>query len=204
MAEGIPVQKVVDMRGRGADNNKIIDSLRSEGFTFQQIRDAIQQADIKKSVGSPGTPIPPPTATPMPSTPIAVPKLPTPTIQTPSTPHAPVIPAKRGIDLDEIQRVLEEIIEEKWKESEKKLLKINEWKSAVNSKIRDFDTRLSELNKRVDALHTILGQKAEAFDETMRSVDTEIKALDRALNRIVPILSDNISELKGVVGELKK
>jgi len=207
MPEGVPVQKVVELRNKGADNNKIIEALRSENYSFQQIRDAIQQADIKKSVAEPKAKAPPsPVGTPAPT--------PKPVMQAPApapsakpaapTPMPQPMPQKPGVDLDEIQRVLEEIISEKWRESEKVINDLNEWRAVVNTKIKDFDTRMSEFNSRIEALNTVLGQKAEAFNDTMSSVDTELKALEKALNRLVPTLSDNISELKSIVSGSKK
>jgi fructose-1-phosphate kinase PfkB-like protein len=38
----------------------------------------------------------------------------------------------------------------------------------------------------------------------MTDVDTEIKALDKALNKLIPALSDNISELKDIVNRTPK
>ncbi|VVB75156.1 Uncharacterised protein [Candidatus Tiddalikarchaeum anstoanum] len=222
MPEGIPIQKVVDMKGRNADNNAIIEALRSEGYSFQQIRDAIQQADLKKTITvSPGAPIPqsypqqqimtsPQQNTaqrpPMPQQQMQVNPVQAPQMAQQQMMQAPQPqgPSRRSVDLDEVQRVLEEIIEEKWKESEGQLIKINEWRAVVNSKIKEFETRISELNTRIDSFNTVLVKKAESFDETMRNVDTEIQALEKSLNKLVPILSDNISELRGVITDLRK
>jgi hypothetical protein len=50
-------------------------------------------------------------------------------------------------------------------------------------------------------MNTVLGKKAEEFNQTMTDVDAEIKALDKALNKLIPALSDNISELKDIVSK---
>ncbi|MBN1923300.1 MAG: hypothetical protein JW791_00895 [Nanoarchaeota archaeon] len=202
----VPVQRVVDLRQQGADNNRIIEVLRSENYSFQQIRDAIQQADIKKNVASPGTPVQqqmpsPPMGSPPPSQP-SMGAAPQPVQQ--AMPAPTPMPNKPMVDLDEIQRVLEEIIAEKWKDSEKTINQILEWRAMVNTKIKEFDARINEFSNRIDALNTVLGQKAEAFNETMQNVDTEIRALEKALNKLVPTLSDNISELKGLVTNINK
>jgi len=213
MAEGIPVQKVIELKSKGADNNKIIDSLRSEGFNFQQIRDAIEQANIKKTVSNPGMDlskeVPKPT-TPAPTQNIPVPQMnntqtaPMPQ-NTPMQTQAQNYASKsQGMDLDQVQRILEEIIAEKWSESSKIIQSITEWKAVVNTKIKEFDTRMSEFNTRIDSLNTILGKKADDFNNTMQNVDTEIQALEKALNKLVPTLSDNIGELRNIVGKNKR
>ncbi len=212
MANDIPVQEVIELRKQGADNEKIIDVLRSKNYSFQQIRDAIQQAEIKSSIDSPSNPTP---ETPKPESPMGVPP-PTvkPQVQSqqpqqttapqPTTATMQPQTKRMAVDLDEIQRILEEIIEEKWKESEKTINSLIEWKIMADTKIKNMESQINELNSRIDSLNTVLGQKAEAFNETIENVDTEIKALEKALNRLVPALSDNISELKDIVSNMKK
>lgn len=204
MPEGIPVQKVVQYKSQGMTNDKIINALSGENYSYQQIRDAIQQANIKQNVGTPGVPVQQQQG----SAPTPQPAQTQQAQPAPSTAQIPQsqTPPKRmaNVDLDEIQRVLEEIIQEKWRESEKVINELHEWRAVVNTKLKEFDTRISEFNSRVDALNTVLGQKAEAFNETMQNVDTEIKALEKALGRLVPTLSDNISELKSLVGNIKQ
>ncbi len=210
MANDIPVQEVIELKKQGADNEKIIDVLRSKNYSFQQIRDAIQQAEIKSSIDSPSNPTP---EAPKPESPMGIP-LPTvkPQMQTPQ-PQQPAQPIQKeaqpqtnrvAVDLDEIQRILEEIIEEKWKESENTINSLIEWKIMADTKIKNMESQIKELSSRIDSLNTVLGQKAEAFNETIENVDTEIKALEKALNRLVPALSDNISELRDIVSNMKK
>ena len=210
MVEGIPVQKVVSLRSQGMSNESIIQTLRGENFSFPQIRDAIQQADIKSNVSaSPATPVPA-TQAPRPATsaprPVSRPAV-APAVKPVGTPSPrPVLPSGRmvNVDLDQIQRIMEEIIEEKWDESEKDINSLKEWKAGIEAKLKEFDSRFNEFNSRIEALNTVLGQKAENFNETMQNVDTEIKALEKALNKLVPTLSDNISELKNLVGSIDK
>jgi DNA-binding transcriptional MerR regulator len=191
MNEEIPIQKVIDMKSQGFANEKIIESLLSEKFTYQQIRDAMQQADIKKNISNPG--INSAQAPESLKTPEQAPK----PIQSPPQ----QMQRNNGINIDEIQRILEEIISEKWKESEEVIINMIEWKAVISTKIKDMETRMSEFNQRVDSMNSSLGKKAEEFNQTMNNVDSEIKALDKALNKLIPALSDNISELKDMVGK---
>ncbi|MDD2678582.1 MAG: hypothetical protein PHG04_03510 [Candidatus Nanoarchaeia archaeon] len=200
MSEQIPIQKVIDMRNQGFSNEKIIESLLAEKFTYQQIRDAVQQAEIKKNISNPGEaekpsmqnpPIPENQKPGVSSAPL--PQRPQPSQQNPSAQR------QTGINIDEIQRILEEIISEKWRESEEVIRNMIEWKAVMGTKMKDFETRMSEFNARIDSMNSMLGSKAEEFNQTMTEVDTEIKALDKALNKLIPALSDNISELKDMV-----
>jgi hypothetical protein len=191
----IPIQKVIDMRSQGFANEKIIESLLSEKYTYQQIRDAIQQAEIKKNISS--QEISP--------APIAqeegAAKMQEQTSRPAQNSYSMPMQRTSGINIDEIQRILEEIISEKWKESEEVIRNMIEWKAVMSTKMKELETRISEFNLRVDAMNNSLGKKAEEFNQTMADVDTEVKALDKALNKLIPALSDNISELKEIVSK---
>ena len=193
MSGEIPIQKVLDYRQQGLSIEKIIQSLIGEGYSMQVIRDALQQAEIKKSVATnvpeqgqeaPEQRAQAPIAPQKPATPPPAPQ-PTPIRQQ---------PRQSGINIDEIQRILEEIISEKWAENEEVIRKIIEWKGSISTKIKDIETRMAEFNIRVDNMNSMLGKKADEFNNTMTDVETEIKALDKALNKLIPALSDNISE----------
>jgi hypothetical protein len=196
----IPIQKVIDMKNQGIIDEKIIESLLSEKFTYQQIRDAMQQAEIKKNISNPANnyshaPEEAEAKTfEQETAPATMQQAPRP-IQMPSQP----MQRSPGISVDEIQRILEEIISEKWKESEEVIRNMIEWKAVISTKMKELETRISEFNTRVDSMNNSLGKKAEEFNQTMTDVDTEIKALDKALNKLIPALSDNISELKEIV-----
>lgn len=205
MSSEIPVQKAIMMKSQGMANDKIIEALLSEKYTYQQIRDALQQAEIKKNVSNPGQAQEEAQAQEMPKeesmAPQAEPSAPSQNAPQPAAPR-PMMqasaprPMPSGINIDEIQRILEEIINEKWKESEEAIVRILEWKAGITAKMADMESRMKEFNSRIDSMNLVLGKKAEEFNMTMTNVDTEIKALDKALNKLIPALSDNISELK--------
>lgn len=194
MANDIPVKLVLEMKAKGIENDKIVTELKNKNYNYQQIRDALEQAAIKKTVlGSPsGTP---PPAAPAPGVP-PVPGTPAPPVASP--------PPKKGIDIDEIQRIIEEIIDEKWIESEARLKKLETWKTENSAKVGGFEKRLDDFSNSLSSMQGVLSEKAEEFSETMQNVDTEMKALEKALNRIVPSLSDNIKELRDIVKEMKE
>lgn len=204
MANEIPISKVTELKQKGLNQDQIIDNLLNQKYSYQQIRDAITQADIKKTVTNPSENLNKEKEV---VEKVETPKSPVIKAQSSQAQIAPVNsipkPTSRtsNIDIDNIQRVMEEIINEKWKDSEKIISNLIEWKGAVSSKIKDIDTKFSEFNTRITALNTIIGKKNEEFNSTMQSVDTEMQALEKALNKLIPTLSDNISELKDIVSK---
>ena len=49
----VPLQKVIDMKNQGYDDNTIITSLQQEGYNFADILDAINQASLKTGIAQP-------------------------------------------------------------------------------------------------------------------------------------------------------
>jgi len=213
LAEDIPVKLVLDLRQKGLDNEKIITELKNRNYNYKQIRDALEQASIKKTVlSSPSGPapeigVPPPPPPPGMMVMEEMPPPPEMMMQQAPAPQpmmAPPMPQKRGIDIDEIQRIIEEIIEEKWSESEKRLKHLEEWKTEITATFSGLQKRMDDFSSSIASMQGVLGEKTEEFNESMQSVDTEMRALEKALNRIVPSLSDNIKELRDIVSGVKE
>ena len=114
-----------------------------------------------------------------------------------------VPPGMEGL-VDELQRIIEDIIEEKWKDVDKKVAKLDEWKAKVDEKVSELSSRVSELNKRVDDFAKTLASKTEEYKETMNNVNTEMEALEKVMGKLVPGLAEEIKELRHLVEKIKK
>ncbi|MCD6576229.1 MAG: hypothetical protein J7K73_03655 [Nanoarchaeota archaeon] len=227
----IPVSQVLNMKAQGLSNAQIANQLRAQGYSLQQIRDALSQAEIKSAVASPELPPMPPTPElppqpgapqapelpplpemppvpespelpPMPGVPPA-PEMPKPTPQIPSQP-APSVPAGTEGLVDELQRIIEDIIEEKWKEVEQKISKLDAWKARVDEKVSNLSAKVTELNKRVDDFSKVLVSKTEEYKETINNVNTEMEALEKVMGKLIPGLAEEIKELRKIVEKMKK
>ncbi|MBW2963814.1 hypothetical protein KY306_03540, partial [Candidatus Woesearchaeota archaeon] len=53
MANQLPVNQVLQMRQQGYSDNQIVQYLQRQGFTSQQVYDAMSQADFSKLSGAP-------------------------------------------------------------------------------------------------------------------------------------------------------
>ncbi len=226
----IPVSQVLSMRAQGMTNSQIANQLRAQGFTLSQIRDAIAQADIKSAVVPTGMPQQPmqemPEMPPMPELPPMpqeqqmpglpemppVPEMP-PMPGVPSTPpmpsptQKPVLPKGAvGMDelVEELQRIIENIIEEKWKEVEQKLSGLNAWKAKIEEKVNNLDSKVSELDSRIDDFSKTLVSKTEEYKDTMGEVSTQMEAIEKLMGKLVPSLAEEIKELRSVVEKMKK
>ncbi|MCW1296213.1 MAG: hypothetical protein OH319_00845 [Candidatus Parvarchaeota archaeon] len=200
----IPVQDVISMREQGLSNDQIITQLKSQGYSFSQIRDALAQADLKMSVIAPVPtehfPVKEEVEAP------AFPQIsPLPTEPAAPMPEAAPSPETFGErSLEDIERVLEEIIEEKWKEVGEKLNEFETWKVNFDSKLGAIETRINDLNTRVGNIEQSISARVEEYGKAISDVNVQMQALERVLGKLVPSLSDSIKELRDVVEETKK
>lgn len=197
MPTSSPVEEVIKSKQQGLTNDQIISKLKTEGYSFAQIQDAFSQAEIKSSVIAPSGSIPPAPAAPM------TPSASLPKIDEPLAPSIPELP-KTEAGVDEIERLLEEIIKEKWKDVTSKLAMLDNWKIEIDTKIANVEKYLAEMTKRMDNIQNSILAKNEEYGKTILDTQTEIQALEKVMGKLVPSMTDNIKELRELIEETKK
>lgn len=200
----IPIKEVSSLKMSGLTNEQIINQLKANGYSFSQIRDALAQVETKESVMGPRPDMP--SAMP---TGIASPFETGPRIETVGAPTggAPIMRApKREDTVEEMERILEEIIREKWKEVQVELDRVTTWKNKMDNKITALESSMTELKNRIDAIFVQTSQKVEEYGHAMTDAKTEMQAMEKVMTKLIPALSDNIRELKDLVetGKRKK
>ncbi len=220
----VPVQAVISMKDRGMTNEQIIEQLKSQGYSLQAIRDSLTQAEVKKNAIS-QAPIPPeppkPPANEMPELPplpgannqpqpikepeqeeaITSPVRSGPGLNT--TQSMNIKPSVKDVKIDEIERILEEIVDERWKDVTKKVNDIENSRIKDETRINELSKRISEVTSRVDEMSSVVMSKVEEYKKTMSDVDIEIKALEKVMQKLVPSMAEQVKELKDVVSGLK-
>jgi hypothetical protein len=171
-------------------NYQIVQTLQQQGYSSQQIYDAINQASVKGNVApSPaGTPPPPGGqggAGGMPPPP-------------PPPPGGGAGGAPEGIE-----EAVESIVEEKWKEVEETISKLNEWKESADAKITKLQQSMTDLKSDMDNLHKAIVSKIGEYDQNLLSVGTEIKAMEKVFSKVLPTFTENVNELARVVKSAK-
>ncbi len=190
-----PVDKVLLLQSQGISNDQIIATLQREGFASSQIFDAMTQADIKKTISE--------------STPDRVPMPENPSKFRPvgvmGTPPAP--PSLSGEDsrasVERIEEIAEAIIDEKWDSLVESVNKVIDWKEKVDGDISALKTKIESLNNNfIQVQKSILG-KVEEYDKTMVDVGTDVKALTKVFQKILPGFIENVSELSRITSRIK-
>jgi len=201
-----PVDRVLQMRQQGMSNNQIIQTLQNQGFDSNLIFDALNQADIKGGVESvpmaqndfnpndmqnPAR-MPPDTAPPPMNSP--------PPMNAPM--GAPM--GDGGNSLERIEEIAEAIIDEKWNEIVNSINKIIDWKDRTEARISRIDQQISDMKQDFDNLTKgVLGKIGE-YDQNLTNIGSEIKAMDKVFQKVLPTLTENVHALDTITKNLKR
>lgn len=224
MPKEVPTNEVLALQRSGRTTADITKTLEAKGYPLQSINDAINQANIKSGVeGSmPEAPrvakdiesmqesiLEPPEAPPapyapeqMPPTPEATPTPTYPQFQ-PVTMPQPAMPAEPSISYEDVQSLVEEVIDEKWKELTAKIGDIPSWKSEMSSDTESIKQELLRVERRFEDLQTAIFGKVKEYGTSMRDLGTEMKAMEKVFEKILEPLTTNIKELERITGQLK-
>ncbi|MBW3015368.1 hypothetical protein KY330_03035 [Candidatus Woesearchaeota archaeon] len=196
---GPPIDLVQQMKAQGFSDNQIVQSLQREGYKSHQIFDAMSQADMQNAgpvPPAPGMEEPGQQEYPEPASPAPQPEQ-YPSYQQYQTPYP-------SDDREHVEEVAESIIEEKWTDLMKTISRIIEWKDKIEKQITKVEHEIETLNNKFDDLHRgVLGRISE-YDKSITSVGTDVKALEKVFSKILPTLTENVSELSKITSDIKK
>lgn len=118
--------------------------------------------------------------------------------------QAPMPVDAPGAGREEIEEIAEAIVEEKWKEKEKELNKIIDWKEGVTTQLAQLKQQITDLKSSFDSLHKGMLGKISEYDENLTNVGTEIKAMEKVFSKVLPSLTDSVNKLGRISGPVKK
>lgn len=200
--QGPPTDHVIAMQQQGLTNSQIIEYLQRQGYTPDEVFEAMSQASVKGSVENMNQdffsqqPMQPQQAQqaqqPLPPMP-------------PPQQYQPMMREDTFQDSNEhIERVAEAIIEEKWNEMTKYINKIVEWKDKTESRVTKMEQQIVDMKKGFDSLHDALLGKVNEYDQNIVHLGVEIKAMEKVFQNILPSLTDSVSELSRITKDMKK
>lgn len=213
MPEEIPIDKVLQMRTQGLSNSQIIEQLEKEGYTPNQIFDSMNQADMKSSVTKAPTPEQFGAQNPIMNNQQTQPD---PSIQQQQPTLSPTqnqailnqTTAEQGEVLDvgteKMEEIAEAIIDEKWQDFVDTINRVIEWKENMEKKITRMDSQIKDLKDQFSQLQKGTLDKMAEYDEHVTDIGTEIKAMESVFKKILPTLTENVTQLSNIVKELKE
>jgi len=185
-----PVSLVLQMRQQGFSNNQIVQGLQREGFKSHLIFDAMNQADNR-----PGSDVG------------AVEQSEQPMDQGQGYSEPQPMGASAGSSgphsKEEIEEIVESVVEEKIEDVNKSMNKLGEWKDKTDERLAKIEQMIVDLKANFEGLHTGVLGKIEEYDKGINDVGTEIKALEKVFQKILPTLTENVSELSRITQTMK-
>ncbi len=101
------------------------------------------------------------------------------------------------------ETIVEQIIEEKWQELLKDFGKINEWKELLTSRMDRVEQSMTDVKAELDGLHKAVLSRVGEYDKTLMDVGTEIKAMEKVFQQVLPELTGNVQELSRITKGIK-
>lgn len=101
------------------------------------------------------------------------------------------------------EELIEAIIDEKWNELIKDVNKIIEWKNQTESRVTSIEQEIKDVRDQFDKLHQALLGKIGDYDKHILEVGTEIKAMEKVFAKVLPVFTQNVSELSRITDDLK-
>jgi hypothetical protein len=188
------------MRIRGLSNNQIVEALQRESFSTTQIFDALNQAELKGSVGPKGL-------DPMDGVPDSQISLTPPALEPVAGMNA-IQASSMGMTEEElvekIEEVTETIIEEKWKDFVETVEKIIEWKASFSERVDSIERDVSYLKQEFDKLHSAILRKVEQYDKSMGNVGAQLKAMEMVFKDVLPKFTENVNQLSSFTDSISK
>jgi hypothetical protein len=199
-----PLDEAMGLKKRGLDKRDIAEDLKNQGHKEDKISDAINQLDIKDSVGrniqpSMGQEIPIPEP---PMEEVEIENQRQPPQQVVSRPSFTQATYKNPLPGQE--ELIEAIVDEKWQQIVDVVGDVEIWKSRVNDELTAIKQEILRMGNRLDNVQRSVLGKVTEYNQNITDVETEIKALEKVLKNILQPLTSNIRELASITKELKK
>ncbi len=101
------------------------------------------------------------------------------------------------------EELIEAIIDEKWNELVKDISKIIDWKVAAEGRLSAMEQEVKDLKDSFDKLHQAVVGKVGEYDQHILDVGAELKAMEKVFAKVLPVFTENVSELTRITGDLK-
>ena len=202
----------------------IVEDLANKGHTYQEISEALNQADIKSGVASvsedyaqhgqmqesalsrgavvSGDNIP----APSPSDSANAESSFSPTVEMPSmsSPSIPYTHQAPSLSSEDVQELIESIIEDRWQQVVVSVGDISLWKSQVDDDLTAIKQEILRVGDRMTRLQASLVGRVDEYGKSISKVGSEVEALEKVFQKIMDPLTYNIKELNRITQDLKR
>jgi hypothetical protein len=100
---------------------------------------------------------------------------------------------------EDIEKIAESIIDEKWEKIKGELDDLKTWKVDLDTQVKGFKSQLDTLGKRVDDAQNAMLGKVEEYNKSLGGVNVEIMAMGKVFEKIIPQFTENVNKLSELV-----
>jgi hypothetical protein len=200
VGKGMPIDRVKELSGKGFSEPDMIDVLRKEGYSPEEIDSALTEA-LKMGVSG----VTPPAQQQQEQMPLL------PALQ-------PVEAAVQNIPIMPETSLPQNYYQQQYPTEEYVEYLVRERMGGVDEKINEFTIRYEELEKRMqtvwDQLNTIatgrsteqqqILQKLDVFKDSLVEMETRMGSLEKAFRETLPALIESVRALSDLVGRVKR
>ena len=201
MADANDLQGTVqELRNQGLTDTIILQELTNQGYAQEDVQAALAQAP------SDDMPAPPGRSSPS----MEYGNGGYPSFSQSSSSSFPMLGGQRasggedGNVYERMEEIAENLIDEKWEELLAEVRKIVAWKEKVEERQTRLASEVEKLKEDFTGLHQGVLGKLEDYDERMRDVGTELKAVGKVFKDVVPEFVENVKELSSLKNELRE
>ena len=106
--------------------------------------------------------------------------------------------------MDDVEALIEQIIEEKWKTTIERMGNLDVWRERVRTDVSSIKQELIRLEHRFENIEKAVLGKISQYDRNIVNIGNEIKVLEQVFQKIITPLTTNIKELSRITKELKE
>ena len=205
----VPVERVRDLTGRGFSEVEVIDVLRKEGYSPEEIDNALTQA--LKFIASNTTQ---PPYTPPPEHIRNEPILPTleqitsaqPQQQTPQLPETS-LPQEYYQQYQQnypTEEYVDYVVQARMGEMTQKITEFSVKAHEIERRIQEVSDRINEIMSLRNAEQTQILSKIETFREGVSDIETRMGSLEKAFKETLPALIESVRALTDLVQRFKR
>ena len=189
----IPTDRVKELSDKGFSEPEIIDVLRKEGFSAEEIDRALTQALELRISGEPESqPTLPTFGEPQPQT-SQMPQIPEPSLQYPQAPE--------GYETEEL---VESIVRERMADVNEKLAEFRVRYSDLERNLSNLHHQLSILTKGTSQTEQAIVAKLDSLKDSLTDMNARMSSLEKAFKDALPALIESVRSLTDLVQRFKK
>lgn len=112
-------------------------------------------------------------------------------------------PPQSNYEYGDMQSLVEEIIDEKWKELVSSIGDITAWKAQIGDEIESIKQEILRTQNRFDNLQSSILGKVDDYGQNIKNISSDMQALEKVFEKILEPLTSNVKELSKITEDLR-